>query len=250
MHKTSWQRVSKWYDASVGKKGHYQHEHVIIPQTLKLMHLVDTDKLLDVGCGQGVMSRKVPSAIQYVGIDASSDLIQLAKKRNTMPRRLFAVADASREYPLPDRDFSHVLFMLSLQNMKDGESAIRIASQHLSAHGTMTIVLNHPAFRIPRQSAWGIDEQNKLQYRRINRYLSPLEIPITMHPGMGTKSPVTWSYHTPLHTLVTWLRTAGLMISHMEEWSSDRESVGKSAKMENRGRAEIPLFLAIRAVKY
>jgi hypothetical protein len=35
----------------------------------------------------------------------------------------------------------------------------------------------------------------------------------------------------------------------MEEWTSDKVSVGKAAKGENRARAEFPLFMAIRAVK-
>jgi len=38
----------------------------------------------------------------------------------------------------------------------------------------------------------GIDEANKIEYRRINRYFTPLKIPITTHPGEA-KSSVTWS---------------------------------------------------------
>jgi len=37
------------------------------------------------------------------------------------------------------------------------------------------------------------------------------------------------------------------VIEKIEEWASDKDSVGKAAKMENRARAEIPLFMAIQA---
>jgi hypothetical protein len=33
----------------------------------------------------------------------------------------------------------------------------------------------------------------------------------------------------------------------MEEWISDKQSSGKFAKMENRSREEIPLFLLLQA---
>jgi hypothetical protein len=37
----------------------------------------------------------------------------------------------------------------------------------------MVLLLTHPCFRVPRQSGWGWDEQRKLQYRRVDRYLTP-----------------------------------------------------------------------------
>jgi hypothetical protein len=118
----------------------------------------------------------------------------------------------------------------------------------LKVGGDMVIVLNHPSFRIPRQSSWGVDEANKLEYRRVNRYLSNLEIPINMRPG-DKNSPVTWSYHHPLEYYVRAINNAGMVITDLEEWTSDKVSVGKAARAENRARKEFPLFLAIKAVK-
>ena len=126
---------------------------------------------------------------------------------------------------------------------------IEQTAKHLQLNGTFVIVLNHPAFRIPRQSSWGIDEQNKLQYRKINRYLSPLKIPITAHPGQK-QSALTWSFHNPISYYISLLTHHGFVVDAFEEWASDKESQkGKTGKMENRSRAEIPLFLAIRARK-
>jgi hypothetical protein len=45
------------------------------------------------------------------------------------------------------------------------------------------------------------------------------------------------------------LNKAGFMIAKIEEWTSDKESEGKTAKQENRARAEFPLFMAIQAQK-
>lgn len=59
-HKTSWEPVSKWYNKIVGTEGHYYHQNIIIPKLMKLLHFPSGTSLslLDLACGQGVMSGK------------------------------------------------------------------------------------------------------------------------------------------------------------------------------------------------
>ena len=99
------------------------------------------------------------------------------------------------------------------------------------------------------QSSWKIDPENKIQYRRIDKYMSPMKIPIQTQPSKGVQSTQTFSFHHPLSDYSRWLKDAGFVISMIEEWCSDKESDGGAAKMENRSRAEIPLFMAIVAHK-
>jgi hypothetical protein len=110
-------------------------------------------------------------------------------------------------------------------------------------------VLNHPCFRIPRQSSWGVDLEKKIQYRRIDRYFSSMKIPIQSHPSKGAQSSHTSSFHHSLSRYVQWLKQTGFVIETMDEWCSDKKSTGKHAKMEDTSRAEFPLFLAIVAKK-
>jgi hypothetical protein len=111
------------------------------------------------------------------------------------------------------------------------------------------IVLNHPCFRIPRQSSWKVDLENNTQFRRIDRYMSPMKIPIQAHPSKGASSASTLSFHYPLSAYIQWLNACGFVLESMEEWCSDKTSIGKNAKMENRCREEFPLFLALKAKK-
>lgn len=248
MHGTSWQPVSRWYNETVGEGGHYYHQHVVLPGVGKLLSLRPGDSLLDVACGQGVLERTLDADVTYVGLDASSDLIASAARARRVPEHEFVVADATRPFPLNNRQFSHAACILALQNIEHSERVFHQVSHHLLPGGAFVIVLNHPSFRIPRQSSWGVDEKNKLQYRRVNRYLSPLKVPITAHPGQKS-SAVTWSFHQPLGVYVQQLVDAGFFIDALQEWTSDKQSQGKAARMENRGRSEFPLFLAIRARK-
>ncbi len=244
---TSWQKVSKWYGEIVGEKGHFFHQEVIFPKGLALLDIRKDCKILDVACGQGVLSRHIDSSVEYVGMDMAKDLIMEAQKRDRNTKHKYLIGDATVSIPTNEK-FNRAAIILALQNIKDPAKALKNIASKLLPEARFLIVLNHPAFRIPRQSSWEEDKANKMQYRRINRYLSPLEIPINAHPGQQN-SPVTWSYHHSIEDYSKYLYEAGFLIERIEEWSSNKQSEGRVAKQENRARVEFPLFMAILAIK-
>lgn len=243
---TSWHAETKDYNKIVGEDGHYFHQHVVIPGVLRLLKLKQGDSLLDLGCGQGVLARAIPTGVHYLGVDAAAGLIDVAKKMDNDPHHKYITASATRQLQL-NESFTSAAIVLALQNMELPQNAIKNASQLLIKDGKLAIVINHPMFRIPRQSGWG-EHPNKLQYRYINRYLSHMKIPILMHPSRKGGAE-TVSYHFPLSYYVDALVKNGFVITGIEEWTSDKESKGKAAKQENRARTEIPLFMAILAQK-
>lgn len=248
---TSWQKVGKWYNEAVGETGHYYHQAIIIPNVLKLLNFFEEQpaSLLDLACGQGVLSRHLPPSISYVGVDAAAQLIAAAKRYRHPATHQFIQADITQKLPLQHTLFTHGTIILALQNIEHPLAVFKNANQHLQSGAPFIIVLNHPCFRIPRQSSWKVDEENKIQYRRIDRYMSAMHIPIQAHPSKGQKSVQTLSFHYPLSDYSRWLKEAGFTIDLIEEWCSDKVSEGRAAKMENRSRKEIPLFMAIVARK-
>ncbi len=242
-----WEGEARQYNDLVGERGHYYHEHVVIPKSLQLLNLKPDSSVLDLGCGQGVFSRVLPKTVSYVGVDASKSLIDFAKKFDDNPHHRFEVLSATRPLKGLRTDFSHAVCILALQNMEYFDTAIKNASDHLQSGGSFLIVINHPSFRIPRQSGWGEPIQG-IQTRWVNKYMSHLKIPINMHPS-DKKSAITMTYHMPLSSYVASLRKHGFVIAQLEEWSSNKESKGPHAKAENTARAEFPLFLAIVAEK-
>lgn len=236
------------YDKTVGKEGHYYHQQLILPKVLQLLSLKETKdaSLLDLGCGQGVLARQLPEKMEYVGVDASPGLLKAARQYS---KHTFIEGDLSKPLSLKKQDFTHAAIILALQNISDPLVVFKTAAHHLRSQGKFLIVLNHPCFRIPRQSSWGIDEPRKIQYRRVDRYASPLAIPIQMRPSQQQDSEETWTYHFSLGDYSKFLKEAGFHIELIEEWVSDKKSTGRVASMENRARAEFPLFLTLLAIK-
>lgn len=248
---TSWDKVGKWYGGIVGEEGHYYHRKIIIPGALRLLQISPSSQhsVLDLACGQGVLARHLPKNVPYSGVDLSATLIKEAKKNDENRLHEFSIGDASKSLTLKKKNYSHASIILALQNIEFPEKVIQNAFEHLQEEGKFLIVLNHPCFRIPRQSSWGIDEVKKMQFRRLDRYFGQMKIPIQAHPSQGQASAETWSFHHPLASYSRWLYKAGFQIQLIEEWCSDKVSTGKNAKMENRSREEFPLFMAILAVK-
>jgi ubiquinone/menaquinone biosynthesis C-methylase UbiE len=246
---TSWEKVANWYDQHVTEVSDH-HRDTIIPSVQKLLDIKKGEKLLDVGCGQGVLCRELASkGVKVVGIDASRKLIDIAKKRSEGQGIQYFVQDATKMDIFQDGTFDAVTSILAIQNMEDLGKVASGSARVLKKGGKLVWVLNHPCFRIPRQSGWGFDEKRKLQYRRVDRYMSDLKIPIKMHPG-AAPDVVTWTFHRPLSEYFKVLNVLGLAVTGFEEWIYQRKSQpGGKARAENMSRSEIPLFLAIKSVK-
>ena len=248
---TSWESVGKWYQSIVGDDGHYYHKHVILPALLEHMQVnkIKDPLVLDLGCGPGVLARQLPSNTRYIGIDLSTSLVKSAKSQDKDPLHEYFLGDITKPLPIKTSECSHATIILALQNVEHPLLALKNAFKYLRPGGKLFVILNHPCFRVPRQSSWRVDEEQKIQYRRIDRYKSSLKIPIQAHPSKGESSATTWSFHHSLSTYSKWLKEAGFAIELIDEWCSNKVSTGKAAKMENRSREEIPLFLCLIAVK-
>lgn len=215
---------------------------------MEALALKPQESVLDIGCGHGVLASAVQEARgRYTGIDASPRLIEHAKQTQGKNAR-FLVGDARRiqqERAFRPGGFDAAVFLLSIQDMDELEPVLEGASWAVRDGGRVVLLITHPAFRIPRQSGWGWDEGRKLRYRRVDRYLTPLPVPLKSFSGG-----VTRSYHRPLQDYINGLGAAGLAVDYMNEIPTYKtEPPGPQAKAINHANREIPLFMAIRARK-
>jgi SAM-dependent methyltransferase len=246
-----WDAVAAWYDGWVGKGGSQHHRRLAIPAGLRLLNAQPGERVLDIGAGQGVLAPHIAGAsADYTGVDVSPRLLELARQHHGEHGR-FLRADAARlheQSALQAEDYDAAVFLLSIQDMDPIDDVIKAAAWALRPGGRLVLLMTHPCFRIPRQSGWGFDEGRKLQYRRVDRYLTPLPVPMKQHPGQ--KSGVTISFHRPLGEYVNTLAAHHLLVERLEEIPVGDASLKKNrTKAEKLADDEIPLFLGLRARK-
>ena len=243
----SWEPVADWYAGWVGPEGSKYHRAVAIPALLDLLVPRPGERILDVGCGPGVLAPYVADAgAAFTGVDASPKLIAYARRRHGRHGR-FIVGDATRLPAIADLrrgGFGAAAFLLSIQDIDPLDRAVSGAAWALAAGGRLVVLMLHPCFRVPRQSGWGFDEKRALQFRRIDRYLTPLDVPMQEYGGgRGT----TWSHHRPLEAYVAALAAAGFAIDAVREIAFAGIEGGRLTRAERAARREIPLLLAMRA---
>ncbi|MEK9155365.1 MAG: methyltransferase domain-containing protein [Patescibacteria group bacterium] len=246
---TSWENVAEWYGTHLSAPGTYQSE-VVWPGALRLLGVGAGKKFLDVACGEGTFAQMISKqGGEVVGVDALPTLVRQAQKKNIRKADFFVADAADVARQIPDQKFDGAAMVLALQNVSDMPGVFASVAKLLHRNASFVIVLNHPAFRIPRQSSWGFEEERKMMYRRVDSYLSENAIPMQMHPGDAPDVKTT-SFHRPISSYITQLAANGFVVDAMEEWMSHKESTsGPRAKAENRIRKEVPMFLAIRARK-
>lgn len=246
---TDWGAVAAWYDELVGESGSEYHREVVIPGTLRLLALKAGDTCLDVACGQGVLCRMLHGlGVRVTGVDAAGELIRLARQRSDAAIA-YHVGDARDLSFLPAGAFAAATCILAIQNIHPIQPVFQSVQRVLVPGGRLVMVMMHPCFRGPKETAWGWDETRRVQYRRVDRYLLPRKAPIVTHPG-SAPGKYTWTFHKPIGAYVKALRQAGLLIDAIEEWTSHKTTqTGPRAAAENAARREIPMFMAMRAVK-
>lgn len=244
---TLWDQASRWYDSLVGGQGTDFQKDIIMPGVFRLLEVSKKDRVLDLACGQGVFSRYLAKkGVRVEGLDSSSELLKHARSRSG-PSIKYHVGDAGDAENFEADHFDGIACLMAIQNIEKMDLLFKSASRWLKTGKHFVVVMTHPCFRIPRQTHWGWDDEKKLEYRRVDHYMTETNVPILTPPFADSKS-FTLTYHRPLQSYVSALVQAGFCVDAIEEWVSNKNSLpGKRAKAENRARKEIPLFLALRA---
>ena len=95
---------------------------------------LDLSRLIDVGCGDGRVSRLLPSTSFYVGADFSQKLIGRAAAHGS-----FVLADLANPLPFSSQTFSAVVCYAALHNLPERLSPLVSMATLLKPNGRMAI---------------------------------------------------------------------------------------------------------------
>lgn len=251
-NKTSWGKVAGWYDDLIGRDPDSFQRKVILPNIIRLLDPKSGEKILDLACGQGFFSFEAArSGAEVYASDISAELIDIAKER--YPGKISFFNKPAHDISfLENESTDKVMLILASQNIENITDVWKETNRILKKGGELHIVVNHPAFRIPKHSSWHWDEAKKEQSRLVSGYISEMREKIDMTPGEKDESrkKFTFSFHRPLEWYFKTLGNAGFHFVRLEEWTSHKESEkGPRGAEENRIRKEIPMFMYLKAVK-
>ncbi len=231
-----WEQHAAWWQEGFTEGADAEYEEQILPLVADL--LSGYDRVLDIGAGEGQVSRLASTGGSscVVGIDPS--LAQAAKACERAGGPAYARAEAS-ELPFGDAAFDAVVACLVFEHVQDVDAAIAEVSRVLRPGGRFAFFLNHPLLQTPG-SGW-IDDQildPPEQYWRIGPYL--VESLESEEVEKGVFLPFV---HRPLGRYVNALAENGMFIRRMHEPAPPEGFLARAA--EYREASTIPRLLVL-----
>jgi len=233
-----WEQNAGWWQEYFTDGADPEYEEQILP--LAARELQGFGRVLDVGCGDGQVSRLAAQlGSDVVGIDPTWNCIRVATDRGT---GVFAQA-AAGQLPFADATFDAVVACLVFEHIRDVDDAIAEVSRVLRPGGRFAFFLNHPLLQTPN-SGW-IDDQfldPPEQYWRIGAYLVEDETIEEVEKDVFIPF-----IHRPLSRYLNTLADHGLFLERMEEPAPPSGFLAKAEEYE--AAATIPRLLYLRTTK-
>ncbi len=132
------------------------------------------DRILDVGCGTGSITRRLArqagAAGSVVGLDSSPGMLAVARRRSTgLPLSVQWVQGDGQRLPFPAESFDKVTAQFSLRNMEDWHRGIRELVR-VTRPGSTIVLLDVvvPVTPYGRLARWGLDTATRLAPGRLH----------------------------------------------------------------------------------
>jgi SAM-dependent methyltransferase len=234
-----WEINAAWWAEGFTEGADAEYTEQILP--LAAEHLRGARRVLDVGCGEGQISRLaagLPGVERVVGVDPTVAQLALAAERGGGVALARAGAAA---LPFPDRSFDAVIACLVFEHIAAVDEALAEVGRVLAPGGRFVFMLNHPLLQTPG-SGWIDDTILDEQYWRIGPYL--LEDDSIEEVAKDVFIPFI---HRPLSRYVNGLVAAGLLITRMEEPAPPPGFIARAEEYQHA--ATIPRLLLLRAEK-
>jgi SAM-dependent methyltransferase len=236
----SWDTHAGWWQRNFTDGADPEYEEQILP--LADEHLRGATRVLDIGCGEGQVSRRAARAAAkplVVGVDPTAEQLVAAAARGGGVLYARGPAEA---LPFRAGSFDAVVICLTLEHLDPFEPAVHEVSRVLTPGGRFVLFLNHPLLQAPN-SGWIDDHILEEQYWRVGPYLPDDAAMEEVAPGVRLSF-----MHRPLNRYINTMADCGLLVEHMDEPAPPAGFLAQAP--EYAEAASIPRLLALRARKH
>jgi len=240
------------YAELIADHGTPHHRRILNPCVERLLGDIKEKRVLDAGCGEGYLTRYYAGKGAHVtGVDLSSNLIEIAKSKNTSDARIdYKVENICHMESITDASFDIVLCNLVILNVPCFRDSLLEFNRILGPEGVLVLSIVHPSFNFYGPGAWEMGEKDTSTGRKrglffkVDHYMEekPYERYWRTQEGKRFPEPITF-YHRTLSTYTNGLIQAGFRIEAMEEPMPE----GGDEFFEREKR--IPFFLVFKAIK-
>jgi len=136
------EEFNQWASAGRGDEME-EHHSDITDQTLALMDLQPSDRVLDLGCGTGWASRRLARvADEVVGLDVADEMLRRAEHASSDFTNVRYLWGSAGKIPVPDNYFTKVLSVESFYYYADQGTALAELRRVLQPGGKLFILIN------------------------------------------------------------------------------------------------------------
>lgn len=232
-----WEINAGWWQEGFTEGADAEYTEQILP--LAATHLAGARRVLDVGCGEGQVTRLAAGLRDVelaVGADPTQAQVVVAAERGGV-----YVRASAEGLPFPDGSFDAAIACLVFEHVRAMDQAIAEIGRVLAPGGRFVFMLNHPLLQTPG-SGWIDDTILDEQYWRIGPYL-------TEDSNIEEVEKNVWIpfIHRPVSRYVNAMAAAGLYVTRMEEPAPPPGFLARAE--EYQAAATIPRLLLLRAEK-
>jgi 2-polyprenyl-3-methyl-5-hydroxy-6-metoxy-1,4-benzoquinol methylase len=220
-----WDAKAAFWDERMGEGNMFQLE-LIGPAVERLLAVRPEQQILDVGCGNGVSSRRLAQlGARVLAIDYSARFLELARTRSQdlsdhIEYRLVDATDEEQLLALGEGHFDALVCNMVLMDMPVIDPLMRAGRRLLAPGGRFVFAVQHPAFNsnAVRLCAETETRGDGLEITRHAVKLSDyLVVPAGKGTGMLGEPEPHWYFHRPLHGLFGAFFRAGFVLDALEE---------------------------------
>jgi ubiquinone/menaquinone biosynthesis C-methylase UbiE len=254
-----WNEAARSFVEFVRSGKNYYAEYLNGPALKQMVGDVKGKQVLDIGCGEGFLSRHFAKAGAVVtAVDISEALVEAAKgeeQRHPLGVRYIA-ADAAKLSMLGDESFDVAYCHMALMDIEDYEAAIGEVSRVLRKGGRFVAVIEHPCFNVRTIDGRMIggwetrlreDGSKEYLYYRVEDYLQRHIFTSEWKHERLPSSFVTTGFHRTLSDYVNTLNKHGLVVTMFDEPQPMEEGVRLHPPMAKHYR--VPQSLVIESTK-
>lgn len=153
----SWSGLSGWWLSELDEDPAYEAD--VTPLVRDLLPVSASEKILDVGCGEGrLMADLVVAGAEPYGVDLSTELLETARLYGPVVR-----VELPSLGCILDGVFDAALVSLVLEHLEDEVTLFAELGRVVKAGGRLALVVNHPVFTAPDSAP--IQEDDEVLWR-------------------------------------------------------------------------------------